>query len=283
MDFLERMLGQRAVRILVGLAGLVRALIFAGSVAAGAITLLVLGAKYFAIAPAAAAALFALLVLLLAVSGYAYHYVAHVYDPPFYEITELTGSLRVEPVDTHYRYRYERRQTIRATRSDLRLIEIRGHWTGKGSSKPDVTSLKPQHALLDGRRPERDNRVHRWIYPRHGIKRGDSEEVGVIQVHEDDIERQDAYFREGGGRYRTRKVTVVVELPVSEVVSGSVKGVIWNTVARPPDNEEVGILEFTTTPNHSPDGYMKYTVTASNPRPYYSYGIEWTWQNEPLD
>jgi hypothetical protein len=218
-----------------------------------------------------------LIVALLAGSSYAWHYIKNAYDPPFYEILELNGSLVVEPANDHHRFTYERRQTVIATRDDLRLIEFRAHWTGQGQpGSTRVESVNSKHAMLDGKHKEEDGRVHRWIYPRRPLKRGQPIEVGIRQIHEDDLEEQLPYFREGGGRYETRRIIVKVQLPLSEHDPESVRGVIWNshrTALQSPEVGEVGVDRHVKRA----EGCIEYTMTADKPRPFHSYGVEWSW------
>jgi hypothetical protein len=248
-----------------------------GSVAVSAAILAYLAIRTFLGSPALAITLAALLVVLLAGSSYTWHYVKNIHDPPFYEILELNGSLVVEPANDHRRYTYERRQTVIATRDDLRLIEFRAHWTGQGQSgSATVESVKSEHAMLDGKNKEQDGRVHRWIYPRRPLKRGQPIEVGIRQVHEDDVEEQLPYFREGGGRYKTRRIIVKVRLPLSEHDPESVRGVVWNSHRAARQSPEVGELEVEKHVMRT-EKCIEYMVTAVAPRTFHSYGVEWTW------
>ncbi len=254
---------------------------FVGSVALSSVVLIIAAARYFAASPKTAISLAVLVVVLLAVSGYAWHYVKRVYDPPFYEILDLNGHLVVERANGHRRYTYERRQTIVATRNDLRLIEFRAHWTGQGrSGSTRVESLRPEHAMLDGRRAESDGRVHRWIYPRRPLKRGQPVDVGIRQVHEDDLEEQLPYFREGGGRYKTNRITVTVCLPLDEHLPDSVRGVVWNSHHSAQQSAEVDDLVVQPRVDRA-TSTVDYTVTVDKPRAFHSYGVEWTWGRQP--
>jgi hypothetical protein len=277
---LDRLLEKPLLKHLRTLAATIRAIIFAGSTFGSGVVLLVLAARYFSVSRGLAVTLGLLFILLTTVAGYAWYYVTHVYDPPFYKIQELHGSLVVEAANGHRKYTYERRQTVVATRNNLRLVEIRGHWTGKGRAGSTVVeSIKPEHVMLDGRRPESDGRVHRWIYPRRPLKRGQPVEVGVRQTHEDDVETQLPYFREGGGRYKTERITVTVQLPFDEHVQASVRGVIWDTDHSAQQSEEIGELKVEPRVD-STSRSVVYTVAVDIPAVFHSYGIEWTWSRD---
>ncbi|MEV1286914.1 hypothetical protein [Micromonospora sp. NPDC049679] len=281
---LERLLDKPVLKHLRSGVATIRAIMFVGSVLGSGLALIVLAARYFSVSWKLATALSVLLILLLSVSGYAWRYVTRVYDPAFYEIVDLEGLLVVEPLGDHRRYTYTRSQTVKATRDDLRLVEFRAHWTGKGHNGTSrVESLIPEHAILDGRRAESDGRVHRWIYPRRPLERGKALRVGIRQVHEDDVEIQLPYFREGGGRYKTGKITVIVKLPFSEHSPESVRGVVWNSNRTPRKGAVVDELPIPTPRVDSAAGTAEYRVTVEKPSPYHSYGVEWTWLREPPD
>lgn len=172
---------------------------------------------------------------------------------------------------------------MRATRDDRRLVEIRGHWTGVGNKgKMKVESLIADHALLDSRSAEEDGRVHRWIYPRRPIGKGREIEVGIRQEHEDDIQPQLPYFREGGGRYRTYKITVTARFPKSEDPNsiGVVEGKVWNS--RLPIRQTHPVEDIEPVRKVDPaTGTIDYVVTVERPKLYHSYGIIWRWPHQP--
>jgi hypothetical protein len=274
---LDRLWDKPVLRHVRNAVATIRALAFVMSVVASAAVLIYLAIRNYVGSPALAITLGIMLVALLAGSGYIWHYVKNIHDPPFYEIQELNGRLLVEPANDHHRFTYERRQTVIATRDDLRLIEFRAHWTGQGQGgSMQVESVNSKHAMLDGRHKEEDGRVHRWIYPRRPLKRGQPIEVGIRQVHEDDVEEQLPYFREGGGRYKTRRIIVKVQLPLSEHDPESVRGVIWNSHRAAWQSPEVGDLEVDKHVMRT-EGCIEYTVTADRPRVFHSYGVEWIW------
>ena len=279
---LDRLWDKPVLRHLRNAVATLRAIIFVGGVVVSAIILAILAIRSFFGSPALAITLVALLVVLLTGSIYTWHYVKNIHDPPFYEILELNGSLLVEPADDHRRYTYERRQTVIATRDDLRLIEFRAHWTGQGrAGSAVVESVKSEHAMLDGKLKEQDGRVHRWIYPRRPLKRGQPIEVGIRQVHEDDVEAQLPYFRESGGRYKTKRIIVKVLLPLSEHDPESVRGVVWNRHRALWQSPEVGELEVQKHVIRAKQ-CIEYMVTSERPREFHSYGVERTWgRNAP--
>jgi len=278
---LDRFLEKPLPRHLRQISGTVNAFIFTLSVLGGAAALLGIAGSHLAISPRLSIMLGVLAVVMVAVAVYARYYVTHIYDPPFYEITELNGLLTIETANGHRKYVYERRQTVRAIRNNLRLVEFRAHWTGKGAAgSMTVESTKPEHALLDGRRAESDGRVHRWIYPRRPLTRGQPIEVGIRQTHEDDVEIQLPYFREGGGRYKTHRLNVTVTIPLAEHLRDSVRGVIWDTDHSARQSEEIG--ELTVKPHvDAAAGVATYIVQVANPVLFHSYGIEWTWSRQP--
>jgi len=165
--------------------------------------------------PALALALSFFLGIALSALAYLRHRL-RTFNPTLYRILQLEGVLTIEPVGDHRRYHYIRRQRIRATHDDLRLIELREHWTGKGSRDSlTVKCIRPTDAkLMNGEVPEEDGRVHRWVYPTRPLGRGECVDVEVHQIHIDDVEAQRPYFRQGGGRYDTDAIYVKVRFPV---------------------------------------------------------------------
>lgn len=187
---LEKVLGSRLARNLRDAAGTVRAALFLGSVMISGATLLVVAASQFFARPLVAALLAGLFMILIAVSTYAWYFVTRVYDPTFYEILEVEGLLVVEPVESHHRYTYVRKQTIRATRNNLRLVEFRARWTGAGRRDPRVKSAVQDHVLLDGSTREEGAYVYRWVYPGRPLDKGQTATLGVEQTHEDNVQQQ---------------------------------------------------------------------------------------------
>lgn len=195
--------------------------------------------------------------------------------PTGYEILELHGELLIERLGEHHRYTYTKEQVIRSNRDDLRLIEIRTHWTGQGSQ--DRFHIQPMfgHVLLDGGHVEEDHRRYRWIYPGHPVGRGQTLRVGIRQVHQDDLEPQQPYYRDGGGRYRTRSIRVVTRFPLAEEPS-AVEGAVWNSNRRPGRNRLVGPVAYRRQVDRAA-GTVDYVVSVRHPRRHHSYGLRWTW------
>jgi hypothetical protein len=207
----------------------------------------------------------------------AWYYARFVSNPPFYKIVELEGVLKVERVNGHHRYTYTRKQTVKATRNELRLIEFRAHWTGSGSNPPHVEPTEADHEILDGKRPEQDGRVHRWLYPREPIGRGHTIKVGIRQIHEDDKSPQDPYFREGGGRYKTGKIKVTVrfQLPEDPQLRNTIEGRVWNSKRSIDQGQVSGSISYRREVNDDL-GTVDYTVTCNRPKRFHSYGLAWT-------
>ncbi|WP_426511421.1 hypothetical protein ACPPVO_12845 [Dactylosporangium sp. McL0621] len=205
-----------------------------------------------------------------------YIYVRKFYEPPDYELLEVEGSLLVEASGDHYRYTYVKKQTVRALRPDIRVIEFKAHWTGQSSTgKPVVRPVYGDHVVLDGKHSEEDGRVHRWVYPGGPVGRGHKVDVGIRHVHEDDLARQRPYFRDGGGRYRTAKLTVTVKFPRDQDPS-PVSGAVWNTHLPVGQNNQVGDYPFDRRINLA-DNTVEYIVTVRRPKRHHSYGVRWNW------
>ena len=149
-----------------------------------------------------------------------------------YEITKLEGVLFAEATGDHHRYSNTRIQTVKTLRNNVRLIEVRSHWTGSYSRQTyNVQSVSREHELFDGLIREEDARVHRWIYLRRPLgKRDGSVIVGVSQEWEDDLEAMRPYYREGGARYKTRDLKVTARFSARDAPDESdVQGCVWNS------------------------------------------------------
>jgi hypothetical protein len=205
-----------------------------------------------------------------------WYYVKHICDPSPYEITEIRCLLVVEPAGNHHRYVNRREQEIKATRNNVRLIEHRSHWTGKGpKAKSRAGSIVASHEFYCAAHPEEDGRTHQWIYLGRPLSKGDTATVGIHQSFEDSGEPMRTYYREGSGRYKGRNLTVTTRFLVDEDPP-KVEGVIWNNDRKSRQRHEVGRLTYTREPDpatHTVD----YTVTVRNPKRYHSYGIRWDW------
>jgi hypothetical protein len=273
---LERVLGLPVLRILRDTTATARAVAFAIGVVAGAVGLAYVGIRKSALSPDAATVLVASLAAIILGGLASWFYVAGIYDPSYYKIVDLDGHVLIEPAGDHHRYTYTRKQTVRATRGSLRLIEIRSHWTGRCSrEKTSITSVIRDHRLLDGGYPEEDGRVHRWIYPGRSLDRGEEIEVGVRVVMEDDIEPMIPYYREGGGRYRVRQLKVTVRFPIGHEPQ-RVFGSIWHTNRKAQQGNHIGKLDYERRPDHDA-GVVDYIVVVQKPRLYHSYGVRWSW------
>lgn len=83
------------------------------------------------------------------------------------------------------------------------------------------------------------------------------------------------YYREGGGRYKARNLTVTTRFTVDDDPT-TVQGRIWNNDRRSRQRHEVGQLE----PERKADptvGNVDYVVTVRRPKRYHSYGMRWEW------
>jgi hypothetical protein len=201
-------------------------------------------------------------------------YIRHIHTPALFEIEELEGILTIERVENHYRYTMERRETIRARRSNLRLIEHRTHYTGEGSSNAHMpTSLRADHQLFVGNRTEEDGRRQLWIYLGEPLGKGESVWVGTQEIYEDDQVAMKPYYRKGPGGFKARNLTVKARFPIAED-PGKVQGLIWNNDRKRRERATVGTLvpERILQPQ---DGVVEYIVNVSRPKRYHSYGIRW--------
>jgi hypothetical protein len=205
-----------------------------------------------------------------------WYYVRHICDPAAYEITQIDCLLIVEPLANHHRYRNERRQTIKARRNNVRLVEHRAHWTGKGSrSKSKSGSLIDKHEFCSARQPEEDGRTHQWLYLGRPLGKGDEDQVGLYQDFEDNYEPMHTYYREGSLRYKAKNLTVTTRFSLYEDPE-KVYGIIWNNDRKSRRRHEVGRLTVERTPDHG-EHTVDYLVTVRNPKRYHSYGIRWEW------
>ncbi|GAB3410866.1 hypothetical protein [Flindersiella endophytica] len=220
--------------------------------------------------------------LLTSATAGLWYYLKHVAQPATYRILNLDSVLEVESVGSHHRFQYTLRQHVQALRNGVRQIDANAHWTGRSSQGAiRLDPLVSDHVVHDGRRPEDDGRISRWIYVGDPVARGQEFVAGIRQVHEDDLEPQRPYFRETGGRYRTRRMTVVARFPIREdpQLFGNVEGLVWNkdrqrlVCARVPLERSVDTA----------GGTVEYRVTVERPRRHYSYGLRWHWGPQRLE
>jgi hypothetical protein len=221
----------------------------------------------------------AYLALVVLLSICIWHYVKHICDPEPYAISNLEGVLFIESAGDHHRYSNTRTQVVKSLRNNVRLIEVRSHWTGNHSrAKYSVRSASHGHELFDGLIREEDARVHRWIYLRRPLgKRDGAVTVGVVQEWEDDLEAMRPYYREGGARYKTRNLTVKVRFRAQDAPDESdVEGHIWNTA-------KTGITGSVEVQRHydRKSNCVEYVVSVPKPRRHHSYGVRWTWPDQP--
>ncbi len=210
-----------------------------------------------------------------------WYYIYHICDPAPYDIVQVDCLLIVGQLGNHHRYRNERRQTIKARRNNVRLVEHRAHWTGKGSrARFKAGSLVDAHDFCSARKPEEDGRTHQWIYLGRPLSKGDEARIGIYQEFEDNYEPMHTYYREGGLRYRARNLTVTTRFDFSQDPQ-KVEGIIWNNDRKSRQRHEVGQLKVERTADLSSldptEHTVDYIVTVRDPKRYHSYGIRWEW------
>jgi hypothetical protein len=222
----------------------------------------------------------AVFTLVAVLSGLGY-YALHVCDPAPYKITSIEGLLTVERANEHHhRYVNRRVQVIKATRNNVRLVEHQTHWTSSGSkSKHKARSLNDSQQLIVAAHAEEDGRTPHWIYLGRSLGKGDSESVGFEEIFEDNYSPMLPYYREGGGRYKSRNLKITVRFSINED-PGSVDGLVWNNDRKSRQRHVVGDV----TVNRRPDPVARtvdYIVAISKPRRYHSYGVRWKWSPLP--
>lgn len=253
---------------------------FASPIIAGAVFLSYLigtqvqsDAALFAIS---ATALFTLAAILCGLC----YYVLRVCDPAPYEITSIEGLLIVERMNGHHRYINKREQIVKARRNNLRLVEHRAHWTGNGSkSRYKARSLNGNHQLFVASRAEEDGRTPHWIYLGRSLGKRDFERVGFEETFEDNYSPMLPYYREGGGRYKSRNLKVTVRFSIDED-PGSVDGFVWNNDRKSRQRHIVGEVMACRQPDPRART-VDYIVVVPRPRRYHSYGVRWRWQSLP--
>jgi hypothetical protein len=202
-----------------------------------------------------------------------YLYLRYLWRPVPYDIEEAHCELIVESVGRHHRYTNTKEHLIRARR-ELRLVEFRAHWTGHGSRQPAIQALHG-HVLLNGGHTEEDFRTYRWVYPKRAVPRGQLIRVGIRQIHEDDLDAQEPYYRDGGSGVPVRRLTVVTRFPIDQKPR-VVEGRIWNSYRPTGKGRDVGGCDFVQQLN-SEAGTVDYVVKVDHPRRHWSYGIRWEW------
>ncbi|GIJ29069.1 hypothetical protein Vqi01_42310 [Micromonospora qiuiae] len=207
-------------------------------------------------------------------------YIRYVHMPADFVIEELNGLLIVTRVKgesgrDYHRYTYSRRQRVRAARHNLRLIGIRSHWSGQSRTVKQVTSLFPEHRLLDPALPEEDGRVHRWLYLHGPIARGRQLDVGIIHVFEDVYAPMKPYYRESGEERPVRRLSVRVRFDLDNAPVEAWQ-VVWKRSRAGTTRQEVARVEC--RPINDPNtGSVIYELLKSRPDPGCAYGICWRW------
>ncbi|QGN45812.1 hypothetical protein GKC29_02375 [Micromonospora sp. WMMC415] len=208
------------------------------------------------------------------------YYVMCIRTRQDFEIEELNGLLVVARVQgeggrNHHRYTYNRQQRIRALRHDLRLVGIRSHWSGQSRTVEEVTSLFPEHRLLDGAIAEEDGRIHRWVYLLGPIARNRRVSVGIRHVFEDAYAPMKPYYRESGEERRVQKLSVRVRFACDDAPVEAWQ-VVWKRSKSGSTRQEVARNEC--RPIIEPDtGSVVYELLKSKPDPDCAYGISWRW------
>jgi len=271
---LERLMDKPALKNTRTIAATINSFVLLSSITVSALVAFSVNAKPSRVALASALSIF------VGVALCALAYLRHrlrTFSPTFYRILQLDGILKIEPVGDYRRYHYTRRQRIRATHDDLRLIELREHWTGKGSRDSlTVRCTRPADAILmDGKVPEEDGRVHRWVYPTRPLGRGECLDVEVQQTHVDDVETQRPYFRQGGGRYDTDAICVKVCFPAS-YEPPEIHGGIWNTGRPLLQNQLIQTIDCLRVEDRATKT-VTFTVEARRMPHHHSVGIYWRW------
>ncbi len=205
-----------------------------------------------------------------------WYYIQRICDPDPYEITSIDCLLVVERVGNHHHYTNSREQTIKARRNNVRLIDHRAYWTGQSSKgKSSSGSLEHRHEFYSASRPEEDGRTYHWIYLGRPLSRGDTERIGFRQTFEDNVAPMHTYYREGGGRYKAKNVTVTTRFSVGDEPR-TAEGHVWNNDRRNRQRHEVGRLTPERKTGPTP-GTVDYVVVVHRPKRYHSYGIRWEW------
>ena len=278
---LDDFLNKAPFRLLRDAAATIKAISFFASpvVAGGTLLAYLISTQIRSDAALLAIALAALIVVVGILSGFGY-YITHICDPAPYEITSIEGVLVIEPVNGHHRYTNRREQVIRARRNNVRLVEHRAHWTANGSrNKYKTRSLIDGHQLFVAPLAEEDGRTPHWIYLGRPLGKGDTEVVGFEELFEDNRSPMLPYYREGGGRYKSRHLTIRVRFSAGED-PGTVDGLIWNNDRKSRQRHVVGKIGVDRKPNPL-DRTIEYVAIVPRPKRYHAYGVRWKWPQLP--
>jgi len=197
-----------------------------------------------------------------------------------YVIEEMVGELTLAQTvlaDDRflYRYEYERRQTVRATRDNLRLVLIRSHWSGQSISVADVAPSFPEHQVLDGRIPEEDGGIYRWVYLLSALGRGRRTTVGIKHTFEDAFVPMKPYYRESGEDCRVDRLVVRLRFRAAEAPT-DVWAVTWKNTRSGPGRQEVAREEFRGVKDPG-SGMVVFEARIRRPRRNHAHGFVWRW------
>lgn len=249
---------------------------FLGPVVAGGILLGYLITTHVESRTALATIVVVSLFMIVGIASGFWYYIQRVCDPDPYELTSIDCVLTVRREGNHHHFTNSREQTVKARRNNVRLVDHRAHWTGQGSrGKSRAGSLLGRHEFYSAGQPEEDGRTYHWIYLGRPLSKGDTERVGFRQTFEDNVAPMHTYYREGGGRYKARNLTVTTRFS-SDDEPPTVEGYIWNNDRRNRQRHEVGRLEPERRA-HPEMGTVDYVIKVGRPKRYHSYGIRWQW------
>jgi len=188
-----------------------------------------------------------------------------------YVVKAQESSLLVEKVDNHHRYTMSRDYLVEAKTPGVRLIDMAWYWTGNNSKPVQVRPNTPAHEVFDGRRPENDKWVYRWVYLGRALGKNEREKVGLTLIAEDDNEPMRHFFTIGARGTKVETLTLTLRFPLPERPN-LVSAHIWEKSA----NEEgvIGDLPIESKADAT-SGTMQYKVEVNNPSAKRRYGFRW--------
>lgn len=253
---------------------------FLGPVVAGGIFLGYLITTHVESRTALAIIVVVSLFMIVGIATGFWYYIQRVCDPDPYELTSIDCVLVIRREGNHHHFTNSREQTVKARRNNVRLVDHRAHWTGQGSKgKSNSGSLSGTHEFYSARQPEEDGRTYHWIYLGRPLNKGDTERVGFRQTFEDNVAPMHTYYREGGGRYRARNLSVTTRFS-NDDDPPTVEGHVWNNDRRNRQRHEVGRLE-PERQAHPETSTVDYVIKVRRPKKYHSYGVRWQWPTPP--
>ena len=269
---LGKLLDSTPSRVVGKSADLAQGLALAAAVGGAAVTWAVAHGLNIAMIATVAAAVVVVVVAVLAVRA--------VRSSSDYVIEDLEGTLTVRRVlqtDERYlhQYSYDRRQHVRATRHQMRLVCIRSHWSGQSVDVDEVASAFPEHRLLDGEVPEDDGRIYRWIYLLGPLARGQRARVGIRHVFEDAFVPMKPFYREGGEDSRVERLTVRIRFDQREAPAEAWQ-VVWRQTRSGTVRQEVLRRECRAV-REDGSPMVVFEFRQSRPRRNCSYGFVWRW------